>query len=35
MYAGILAISLLGLSFNGLLVALERRFSRWRAESNH
>ncbi|MGY4102907.1 ABC transporter permease [Nocardia sp. R16R-3T] len=30
MYAGILAISLLGLSFNGLLVALERRLSRWR-----
>ncbi|MET8650864.1 ABC transporter permease [Nocardia aurea] len=35
MYAGILAISLLGLSFNGLLVTLERRFSRWRVESNH
>lgn len=34
MYAGILAISLLGLSFNGLLVALERRFSRWRADAN-
>ena len=32
MYAGIIAISLLGLSFNGLLVALERRLSRWRAE---
>ncbi|MEU6829500.1 ABC transporter permease [Nocardia beijingensis] len=31
MYAGILAISLLGLAFNGLLVALERRLSRWRA----
>lgn len=30
MYAGILAISLLGLSFNGVLVTLERRFSRWR-----
>ncbi|MGX1773294.1 ABC transporter permease [Nocardia brasiliensis] len=34
MYAGIIAISLLGLAFNGLLVALERRFSRWRAEPN-
>ncbi|MFG1795726.1 ABC transporter permease [Nocardia sp. NPDC049149] len=34
MYAGILAISLLGLTFNGLLVALERRFSRWRTEPN-
>ncbi|MEU8899583.1 ABC transporter permease [Nocardia sp. NPDC048505] len=34
MYAGILAISLLGLTFNGLLVTLERRFSRWRVESN-
>lgn len=32
MYAGILAISLLGLTFNGVLVALERRLSRWRAE---
>ncbi|MFC3965029.1 ABC transporter permease [Nocardia jiangsuensis] len=32
MYAGILAISLLGLSFNGLLVTLERRFSRWRVQ---
>ncbi len=35
MYAGILAISLLGLSFNGLLVALERRFSRWRVDANN
>ncbi|MET7767793.1 ABC transporter permease [Nocardia sp. NPDC005366] len=34
MYAGILAISLLGLSFNGLLVTLERRFSRWRVEAD-
>ncbi|MFC9894356.1 ABC transporter permease [Nocardia sp. NPDC127579] len=34
MYAGILAISLLGLAFNGLLVTLERRFSRWRVPSN-
>ncbi|MFD8247774.1 ABC transporter permease [Nocardia sp. NPDC059691] len=34
MYAGILAISLLGLAFNGLLVALERRLSRWRAPAN-
>ncbi|WP_084654764.1 ABC transporter permease [Nocardia altamirensis] len=34
MYAGILAISLLGLTFNGLLVTLERRFSRWRTEPN-
>ncbi|MBH0781636.1 ABC transporter permease [Nocardia bovistercoris] len=32
MYAGILAISLLGLAFNGILVALERRFSRWRVD---
>ena len=30
MYAGILAIALLGLAVNTLLVALERRFSRWR-----
>ncbi|MFG3614649.1 ABC transporter permease [Nocardia sp. NPDC047654] len=34
MYAGILAISLLGLGFNGVLVALERRLSRWRAPAN-
>ncbi|MEV6554515.1 ABC transporter permease [Nocardia sp. NPDC051756] len=34
MYAGIIAISLLGLAFNGLLVTLERRFSRWRTEPN-
>lgn len=30
MYAGILTIALLGLLVNGVLVALERRFSRWR-----
>jgi NitT/TauT family transport system permease protein len=30
MYAGILTVSLLGLSVNFLLVALERHFSRWR-----
>ncbi|MGK8523612.1 ABC transporter permease [Nocardia asteroides] len=34
MYAGILAISLLGLGVNGLLVTLERRLSRWRAPAN-
>ncbi|MGY1943397.1 ABC transporter permease [Nocardia asiatica] len=34
MYAGILAISLLGLGFNGLLVTIERRLSRWRAPAN-
>ncbi|MGQ4614515.1 ABC transporter permease subunit [Nocardia sp. R7R-8] len=34
MYAGILAISLLGLAFNALLVTLERRLSRWRAPAN-
>ncbi|WP_330229194.1 ABC transporter permease [Nocardia sp. NBC_00508] len=34
MYAGILAISLLGLGFNGLLVALERRLSRWRVPAS-
>lgn len=33
MYAGILAISLVGLVYNGVLVALERRFSRWRVET--
>lgn len=31
MYAGIVAVSLVGLAFNSLLVLLERRFSRWRA----
>jgi NitT/TauT family transport system permease protein len=30
MYAGIVTISVLGLLFNGALVALERRASRWR-----
>lgn len=30
MYAGILTISLIGLAINQALVALERRFSRWR-----
>ncbi|MGK8556137.1 ABC transporter permease [Nocardia gipuzkoensis] len=34
MYAGILAISLLGLGFNGLLVTLERRLSRWRVPAS-
>lgn len=33
MYAGILAISLVGLAFNGVLVVIERRLSRWRTES--
>lgn len=32
MYAGIIAISLVGLVFNGVLVAIERRLSRWRAD---
>ncbi|MXQ66781.1 ABC transporter permease subunit [Actinomadura rayongensis] len=32
MYAGIVAISVIGLVFNHLLVALERRFTRWRAD---
>ncbi|TYK49186.1 ABC transporter permease [Actinomadura decatromicini] len=31
MYAGIIAISALGLLFNHLLVLVERRFTRWRA----
>lgn len=30
MYAGIVSIALLGVTLNGVLVALERRFSRWR-----
>jgi NitT/TauT family transport system permease protein len=30
MYAGIIAIALLGLTFNGVLVVIERRLSRWR-----
>ncbi|MFJ4654156.1 ABC transporter permease [Nocardia sp. NPDC088792] len=32
MYAGILAISLVGLAYNGVLVAIERRLSRWRTQ---
>ncbi|GAB7192826.1 ABC transporter permease [Kineococcus sp. NUM-3379] len=32
MYAGILTISAIGLVVNGLLVGLERRFSRWRTD---
>lgn len=32
MYAGIIAISLVGLAFNGILVTIERRLSRWRAD---
>ena len=31
MYAGIVTISVIGVAFNQLLVALERRFTRWRA----
>ncbi|AYF75411.1 ABC transporter permease [Nocardia yunnanensis] len=31
MYAGIVAIALVGLAYNGVLVAIERRLSRWRA----
>ncbi|GAB2513353.1 ABC transporter permease [Nocardia heshunensis] len=30
MYAGIVAIALVGLAYNGVLVAIERRLSRWR-----
>lgn len=33
MYAGIIAISLVGLGFNGIIVAVERRFSRWRPKN--
>lgn len=33
MYAGIVAISLVGLTFNGLLVTVERRLSRWRVQT--
>ncbi|TDD28704.1 ABC transporter permease [Actinomadura sp. KC06] len=33
MYAGIVAISALGLLFNHLLVLIERRFTRWRTET--
>ncbi|MEV6769469.1 ABC transporter permease [Nocardia sp. NPDC051030] len=32
MYAGIVAISLVGLTFNSILVAVERRLSRWRTQ---
>ncbi|MBB5916538.1 NitT/TauT family transport system permease protein [Nocardia transvalensis] len=35
MYAGILAISLVGLAFNGILVTVERRLSRWRTQPGH
>ncbi|WP_336082236.1 ABC transporter permease [Nocardia sp. SSK8] len=34
MYAGIVAISLIGLGFNVALVALERRLSRWRTATH-
>jgi NitT/TauT family transport system permease protein len=34
MYAGILTIALVGLLFNTVLVLIERRFSRWRTNSN-
>jgi NitT/TauT family transport system permease protein len=34
MYAGILTIALVGLVFNTVLVLIERRFSRWRTNSN-
>jgi NitT/TauT family transport system permease protein len=33
MYAGIVAISVIGVAFNQLLVAIERRFTSWRTES--
>nr|WP_245717855.1 ABC transporter permease [Nocardia miyunensis] len=33
MYAGIVAIALVGLVFNGALIAVERRLSRWRTSS--
>ncbi|HEY8482574.1 MAG TPA: ABC transporter permease [Spirillospora sp.] len=33
MYAGIIAISVLGLVFNAVLVAVERRFTRWRPDA--
>ncbi|SEO91509.1 ABC transporter permease [Trujillonella endophytica] len=35
MYAGILTISAIGLLFNAVLVSLERRASRWRADLSH
>ncbi|WP_153407831.1 ABC transporter permease [Nocardia macrotermitis] len=34
MYAGIIAIALVGLIFNGVLVTVERRLSRWRNTSS-
>src|SRR5262249_54777651 len=34
MYAAIIAVSVLGLAFNQLLVALERRLTRWRPASD-
>jgi NitT/TauT family transport system permease protein len=34
MYAGILTISIIGLSFNMILVRLERHFSKWRGSTN-
>jgi NitT/TauT family transport system permease protein len=33
MYAGIIVIALVGVSINGVLLAFERRFSRWRTAS--
>lgn len=33
MYAGIIAIAVVGVSINGVLLALERHFSRWRVTS--
>lgn len=33
MYAGIVTIALVGLAFNGVIVAVERRLSRWRVEN--
>lgn len=35
MYAGIIAISVIGLAFNQLLLLTERRFTRWRTEPGH
>jgi NitT/TauT family transport system permease protein len=33
MYAGIVTIALVGLAFNGVIVAVERRLSRWRVNN--
>lgn len=33
MYAGIVTIALVGLAFNGVIVAVERRLSRWRLDN--